>query len=106
MHALKVPVKSLAATQTRRIFLLFLGALLINPLLFAREDDLRNDDIEIVEGKNRTVYEYRQAGRIMMIKVVPKWGKPYYMVPGDGSPHYSDLDMREKLYPQWVIVEW
>lgn len=69
-------------------------------------EDFRNDDIQIVEGEEKTIYEYRQAGRTIMIKVVPKRGKPYYMVPGDGSPHYTNLELREKLYPQWVIIEW
>ena len=62
--------------------------------------------IEIVEGKNRVVYEYRQNGKLLIIKVVPKKGLAYYMVPGDGSPHYEGLDNKRRLYPQWVIVEW
>ncbi len=64
------------------------------------------DAIVIVEGEDRTVYEYRSAGRLLMIKVVPKEGRPYYMVPADGSPHYNDLSDEEKLYPRWIILEW
>jgi hypothetical protein len=64
------------------------------------------DEIEIIIGENRTVYEYRTAGRLMMIKIVPKKGRPYYMVPADGSPHFTDLDHTRKLYPQWVLFEW
>ncbi len=65
-----------------------------------------DDDIEIVEGEERTIYEYRNNGILMMIKIVPKVGRPYYMVPADGSAHYQNLDHKKKLYPQWVIVEW
>lgn len=64
------------------------------------------DDIEIIEGKDRTVYEYRQNGVLTMIKVVPKEGRAYYMVPADGSAHFESLDHKKNLYPQWVIVEW
>ncbi len=64
------------------------------------------DEIVIIEGENRTVYEYRQNGLLIIIKVVPKTGRPYYMVPADGSPHYDDLANKGKLYPQWVIVDW
>ena len=66
------------------------------------------DPIEIVETDDRTIYEYRQNGVLIMIKVVPRngLGRPYYMVPADGSPHFKSLDHEEKLYPQWVIVEW
>jgi Protein of unknown function (DUF2782) len=65
-----------------------------------------SDDIEIVEGEDRTIYEYRNNGILVMIKVVPKVGRPYYMVPADGTAHYEDLDFKKDLYPQWVILEW
>tara|TARA_B100000029_G_C17558192_1_gene952379 strand:- start:1014 stop:1304 length:291 start_codon:yes stop_codon:yes gene_type:complete len=66
------------------------------------------DDIQIIEGEEKTIYEYRNNGVLLMIKVVPKNKKrrPYYMVPGDGSAHYTSLDHHKKLYPQWVVVEW
>jgi hypothetical protein len=63
-------------------------------------------DVEIIVGENQTVYEYRTAGRLMMIKIVPKKGRPYYMVPADGSPHFTDMDYTNKLYPSWVLFEW
>lgn len=92
------------------LFLLAVTAMLVfspTTLLSSESsEDFRNDDIEIVEGEDKTIYEYRQNGRLMMVKIIPKWGKPYYMVPADGSPHYSDLELRENLYPQWVIIEW
>ncbi len=65
-----------------------------------------NDQIEIIEGDDRVIYEYRQNGVLMMIKVVPKKGRPYYMVPADGNAHYEVLDHKRKLYPQWVVLEW
>ena len=69
-------------------------------------DENAADDIEIVTGDDRTVFEYRTNGILMMIKIVPKVGKPYYMVPADGSPHFESLDHSKKLYPQWVLFEW
>ncbi|MDA0977430.1 MAG: DUF2782 domain-containing protein [Proteobacteria bacterium] len=71
------------------------------------EDNYDEDQIEIVEGEQRVIYEYRQNGILTMIKIVPKnGGRPYYMVPADGAPHYESLDHKRKLYPQWVIKEW
>ena len=69
-------------------------------------DDFNDEDIEIIEGEERTIYEYRSNGILMMIKIVPRLGRPYYMVPADGSAHYQSLDHKKKLYPQWVILEW
>ena len=68
--------------------------------------DFSDDDIVMVETEDRVVYEYRQNGVLMMIKVVPKKGKAYYMVPADGSAHFESLDHKKSLYPQWVLLEW
>jgi hypothetical protein len=72
----------------------------------ATPEDYDEEDIEIVEGDDQTVYEYRQNGILMMIKIVPTVGKTYYMVPADGSAHFESLDHKKKLYPQWVLFEW
>lgn len=69
-------------------------------------EDIAGGDIEIVAGEEQTVYEYRVNGHLLMIKIVPKVGFPYYLVPADGSPHYISLDHSQKLYPNWVLVEW
>jgi len=68
--------------------------------------EITRGDVEIVAGEDRTVYEYWVGGRVMMIKVVPKVGISYYMVPADGSAHYRGLELKQKLYPQFVIIEW
>ena len=64
------------------------------------------DDVEIIVGEDRTIFEYRQNGVLMMIKVVPKRGRPYYLAPADGSPHYDDLSNKKNLYPRWTLIEW
>ncbi len=77
------------------------------PLLAARPPDKHDEDkIRIIASESRTVYEYRQNGVLIMIKIVPKKGPAYYLVPADKSPHYESLDHKRKLYPQWVIKEW
>ncbi|MCB1691325.1 MAG: DUF2782 domain-containing protein [Pseudomonadales bacterium] len=76
------------------------------PPVITPPDESSAQDIEIVAGEDRTVFEYRTNGVLMMIKVVPKVGKPYYMVPADGSPHYESLDHFKKLYPEWVLLQW
>ena len=64
------------------------------------------DAVEIVSGEQRTVYEYRQNGHLVAIKVVPKNGRPYYMVPAADSGVPQDLETARHLHPQWVIIEW
>ncbi len=69
-------------------------------------EEYDEDQIEIIEGEDRMIYEYRQNGVLTMIKIVPKKGLPYYMVPLDGTQRIEGLDHQKKLYPQWIIKEW
>ena len=75
------------------------------PVYIPTREELEEGQVEIIAGEDQTVFEYRVNGRLMMIKIVPKFGATYYMVPADGQPHYEGLDHKKKLYPQWVIVE-
>ena len=68
--------------------------------------ELDEAQVEIIAGEEKTVYEYHVNGRILMIKIVPKIGFSYYLVPADGSAHFTSLDHNRKLYPQWVLFEW
>ena len=70
-----------------------------------KKERVRGPDIVLVESEKRTVYEYRQNGRLTMIKVVPKKGKPYYLVPEDPTKHFGDLERAERLVPQWTVKE-
>ncbi|MBO0084280.1 DUF2782 domain-containing protein, partial [Listeria monocytogenes] len=41
------------------------------------------------------------------IKVVPKHGKPYFLVRADGSDgNFIRSDQPDKLIPQWEIFSW
>jgi hypothetical protein len=67
--------------------------------------EVTGPDVTIVVGEDRTVYEYRQAGELRMIKIVPKHCKPYYLVPRDATRGYGDLDQADMLLPSWTIIE-
>jgi hypothetical protein len=71
----------------------------------AELDDIRGPDVTIIEDEERTVLEYRQGGVLRMVRVVPKWGKPYYLVPRDQTAGHEDLERADALLPNWVIVE-
>jgi hypothetical protein len=66
-------------------------------------------DVTIVQKEDRTVEEYRINGRLYMIKITPKIGKPYYLLDSDGdgklearmSEIYSDF-----VVPKWVLFSW
>ena len=68
-------------------------------------ESLKGPDVTIIVGEARTVYEFRQNGELRMVKIVPKWGKPYYLVPRDGTTGFGNLERAETLLPSWVIFE-
>jgi|DEB0MinimDraft_6_1074348.scaffolds.fasta_scaffold101683_2 hypothetical protein len=111
-HTLKMPYFPLLPVKSLKVAVLnfVVTSALTLPVVAgaapSHPDEYDEDQIEIIEGEDRIIYEYRQNGVLTMIKVVPENGRPYYMVPADGSPNFEGLDHKKKLYPQWVIVEW
>ena len=59
---------------------------------------IRNED-------NKTFYEYRVNGVLKEIRVVPKIGPTYYLVPDDGIAWIRE-DRSQVLVPSWVLFEW
>jgi hypothetical protein len=66
-------------------------------------------DITIRDDKEGQLEEYRAHGRLYMVKVTPKIGKPYYLVDSDGD---GKLETRMShlnsnfVVPSWVIFSW
>ena len=84
------------------------AALTILPVssgLAAEPADIRGPDVTITEEEDRTVMEYHQGGVLRMVRIVPTWGKPYYLVPRDQTAGHEDLQRADALLPSWVIVE-
>jgi hypothetical protein len=65
--------------------------------------------VEIKQYENRTVEEYAVNGNVYMIKVTPKYGRPYYISDpeGDGDMEWrrnsAGLDVKP---PQWALFTW
>lgn len=48
--------------------------------------------------------EYRVAGRLYMIKVIPKKGRPYYLIDREGRGEFVHSDLMPSISPpMWVI---
>lgn len=71
----------------------------------AAEASNRGPDVVIIAQEERVIYEFHQGGELRMVRVVPKWGKPYYLVPANPTKGFGDLQRAEMLVPQWVIAE-
>ena len=71
----------------------------------ANAESNRGPDVVIVAEENRVVYEFRQNGQLRYIRVVPKRGKPYYLVPTDATKGNGDLERVDSLVTSWVLWE-
>jgi len=66
-------------------------------------------EVTIVRKGDAVVEEYRANGRMFMVKITPKVGKPYYLLDkdGDGNMESRMTDLYEDfVVPQWVIFSW
>jgi len=75
-------------------------------------DDSRNipePEVNIIHRKNTTIEEYRVNGKLRYVKIIPKIGKPYYLVDkdGDGSleTRHNDLDGIPPI-AEWILIKW
>nr|MDT0251378.1 DUF2782 domain-containing protein [Endozoicomonas sp.] len=68
----------------------------------------QRDDTSVVirTGDSRTYKEYRVGGRLYAIQVIPKVGKPYYLIASDNEGNPIDPTKRTLLVPSWIIIEW
>lgn len=68
------------------------------------------DDIPTVtirQSDQGRVVEYRANGKLFMIKVIPKVGKPYYLVDQTGDGRFARRDGAAPMVspPMWVVKE-
>tara|TARA_B100001063_G_scaffold103346_2_gene96442 strand:+ start:890 stop:1177 length:288 start_codon:yes stop_codon:yes gene_type:complete len=72
--------------------------------------DPTGEEVVIRNEADKTFYEYRRGGEIVEIKVVPKYGKPYYLTPSDAKGaedgQYIQSDAPDISVPSWVIFRW
>ncbi len=107
---MRAPVNSFQCPQSVKGFSILLTAVLTllpagKALMAAEAADIRGPDVTIIAEEDRTVHEYRQGGVLRMVRIVPTWGKPYYLVPRDQTAGHEDLERADALLPSWVIVE-
>jgi Protein of unknown function (DUF2782) len=72
------------------------------------EDAELEPQITISQNKGETVEEARVNGTLIWIKVTPRHGRSYYLIPNGGGNTYirrDSLDTGLKV-PMWVLFSW
>ncbi len=64
--------------------------------------------VTIIQTEDETIYEYRAGSRLIMVRVEPKSGPPYYFFDqdGDGQLDFQEDDPRLSKINQWVLFRW
>jgi len=87
-----------------------LAAAAISAGLFTSMAANADDPAETITIRNdgdNTYYEFRINGEISEIKVVPKMGPAYYLVPSAQSDgEFVRKDNPDMRVPKWVIFRW
>lgn len=65
-------------------------------------------EVTIIQRGEVTIQEYRVNGRLRMIKVTPRWGFPYYLVPTSTEGVWDTRlnDLAPIAPPQWLLFSW
>jgi len=85
---------------------LLCGALVLGSVSAQAQDGAIEPDITIKQTEDRVIYEYRVNSFLYMVKVVPKNGKPYYLVAEDGTDNMVRADDSGMKIPKWKIFTW
>jgi len=66
-------------------------------------------EITIIRRDDAIITEYRVNGSLYMVKIVPAFGPPYYLIDrdGDGVMEGRTNDIYDDIIvPQWVLFSW
>ena len=78
------------------------------PLPAVGADPELEPQVTIIRKETETVEEVRVNGELKYVRVTPRYGKPYYLVPsGNGQTflRYDSLDSGLKV-PMWLLFSW
>lgn len=77
-----------------------------NPPPFA--GDAEEPQVTIIRRENETREEVRIGGTLRFIRVTPTHGRPYYLVPEQGTGQFNRRDSLDSglRVPMWMLFSW
>ncbi len=66
-------------------------------------------EVSIIQRGRDRVEEYRINGQLYMVRIIPPWGYPYYLIDLDRD---GTLETRHRglepphMLPQWILFRW
>lgn len=66
----------------------------------------KKEQVTIVQDKDQLIEIHQIDGRVYGLKVIPKSGKPYFLVDIKGDGKFIQNSSDRLLVPEWVILSW
>lgn len=66
----------------------------------------KKEQVTIVQDKDQLIEIHQIDGRVYGLKVIPKKGKPYFLVDLKGDGNFIQNASDRLLVPEWVILSW
>lgn len=66
----------------------------------------KKEQVTIVQDKDQLIEIHQIDGRVYGLKVIPKNGKPYFLVDIKGDGKFIQNASDRLLVPEWVILSW
>jgi hypothetical protein len=65
-------------------------------------------DITIIQRESQRIEEYRVGGQVVMIRIIPAKGRPYYLIDSDGDGNFETRrnDLDPPALVQWQLLRW
>lgn len=94
-----------------RLLFIILLALPLSVLARVEPYDERSDiqpepKITIVEDGDKQMQIHQVNGKVYGIKVIPKVGKPYFLVDPNGDGKFVRNNHDRILVPEWTLLKW
>ncbi len=89
----------------KALFILFFASLPLHSMAQESSAPAGEPTVTIRHGEQETFYDYRVNGILVEIKVVPKQGPVYYLVPAEGGG-WIRQEESQLLIPSWKILTW
>lgn len=76
------------------------------PIFAQANDNPAEPEVIIRQMEDKVIHEYRIGGFTYALKVIPKNGKPYYLVAEEGGEEFMRVDEPRQRIPKWTIFSW
>lgn len=70
------------------------------------QQTIEENGVTIYQEGDKTIEEYRVKGFLYSVKIIPKNGKPYYLINTNGDDNIFKAGHPQAKMPSWKLFSW